>query len=235
MLYYISMQRKLPMTPRTRLRRQPSRGVFDRAVVETILDEGIVCHLGFIHHGFPVVLPTLYARVGDIVYVHGSTASRLLRTLADGCDACLTVTLLDGLVLARSAFHHSANYRSVVVFGRARRVDSHVEKLAALEAFSEHVVPGRWTDVRPPSTRELRATTVLLLPLDEASAKIRSGPPIDEEDDYARPVWAGVIPLRLTAGVAETDNHVPAEVAVPNYALHYKRARAEPAASVRRR
>jgi hypothetical protein len=147
----------------------------------------------------------------------------MLRTLADGGEACLVVTLLDGLVLARSAFHHSANYRSVVIFGQARRVDDMAEKLAALKAFSEHILRGRWADVRPPSPHELKATTVLALPTDEVSAKIRSGPPLDEEDDYARDVWAGVIPFRLATSEPETDPRVPASIAIPHYALDYKR------------
>jgi nitroimidazol reductase NimA-like FMN-containing flavoprotein (pyridoxamine 5'-phosphate oxidase superfamily) len=210
-------------TTRTRVRRIPERGVYDRAVIDAILDEGLLCHVGFVHDGQPVVIPTLYARVGDVVYVHGSAASRMLRTLSNESDVCLTVTLLDGLVLARSAFHHSANYRSVVVFGLARRVDDAAEKLAALEAFAEHVAPGRWADVRRPTALELKATTVLALPLLEASAKVRSGPPIDDDEDYARDTWAGVIPLQLAAGLPETDARAPAGVAVPGYALEYRR------------
>jgi nitroimidazol reductase NimA-like FMN-containing flavoprotein (pyridoxamine 5'-phosphate oxidase superfamily) len=210
-------------TTRTRVRRIPERGIYDRAAIEAILDEGLFCHVGFIHDGLPVVIPTLYARVGDVVYVHGSSASRTLRTLSTECDVCLTVTLLDGLVLARSAFHHSANYRSVVIFGRARLVDDAAEKLAALEAFAEHVAPGRWADVRPPTGLELKATKVLALPLVEASAKVRSGPPIDDEEDYARDTWAGIIPLHLAAGAPETDARVPTGVTVPDYALEYRR------------
>ena len=209
-------------TKRTRVRRLPARGVYERPAIDAILDEGLVCHLGFVHEGHPVVIPTLYARMGDAVYVHGSAASRMLRTLARGFDACLTVTLLDGLVLARSAFHHSANYRSAVVFGRARRVDEHAEKLAALEAFAEHVVPGRWADVRPPSARELKATTVLALPLEEASAKVRTGPPVDEDEDYGLDVWAGVIPLGVVAGEPEPDGRVRPGVAVPACARAYR-------------
>lgn len=215
-LYYNSMP-----TPRTRVRRLPKRGAYDRPTIDAILDEGLICHLGFVHDGHPVVIPTLYARVEDVVYVHGSAASRMLRTLADGLDACLTVTLLDGLVLARSAFHHSANYRSVIVFGRARRLDERSEKLAALEAFSEHVAPGRWAEVRAPNEQELKATTVLALPLDEASAKVRTGPPVDDEEDYALDVWAGVIPLRLAAGVPEADARVRPGVPAPAYASRW--------------
>ena len=214
---------ELGPTSRTRVRRLPARGIYDRATIEGILDEGVVCHVGFVDDGRPVVIPTLYARVGDVVYIHGSAASRMLRTIGAGCHICLTVTLLDGLVLARSAFHHSANYRSVVVFGKARHVDDHAEKLAALEAFAEHAVPGRWVDVRPPSARELKATTVLALPLQEASAKVRTGPPTDEDEDYIRETWAGVIPLRLAASAPQTDPRVQPGVTVPPYALHYKR------------
>jgi uncharacterized protein len=209
-------------TPRTRVRRLPKRGVYDRDTIDAILDEGLVCHVGFVHDHQPVVIPTLYARVGDVVYFHGSAASRMLRTLADGVEACLTVTLIDGLVLARSAFHHSANYRSAVVFGRARLIEDRAEKLAALEAFAERAVPGRWAEVRPPTAKELKATTVLSLPLDEASAKIRSGPPVDDEEDYALDIWAGVIPLRLVAGEPVPDARLPAGVAVPEYARSFR-------------
>jgi uncharacterized protein len=213
-------------TTRTRVRRIPERGVYDRAVIEAILDEGLLCHVGFVHDGQPVVIPTLYARVGDVVYVHGSAASRTLRMLAGGSDVCLTVTLLDGLVLARSAFHHSANYRSVLIFGRARLVEDADEKLTALEAFAEHVAHGRWADVRPPTPLELKATKVLALPLVEASAKVRTGPPIDDDEDYALDTWAGVVPLALAAGEPETDSRVPKGIAVPGYARDYRRPRA---------
>ena len=197
--------------------------MFDRAAINSILDEGLFCHVAFVDAGSPVVLPTLYARDGDVVYVHGSTASRMLRALATGVDVCLTVTLLDGLVLARSSFHHSANYRSVVVFGRATPVEGDAEKVAALHALSEHVVPGRWDDVRHPNARELRATTVLALPLDEASAKVRSGPPVDDEDDYRLSVWAGVIPFRLTSSPPEPDPRLSRGTSTPSYASHYLR------------
>jgi uncharacterized protein len=203
---------------RTRVRRLPDRGVYDRAEIDAILDEGLVCHLGFVHEGSPYVIPTLYARVGDEVYVHGSAASRTLRTLRGGVDACLTVTLIDGIVLARSIFHHSVNYRSVVVLGRAVEVDGRDEKLRALEAFSQRVLPGRWADVRPPSEQELKATRVLRLPLDEASAKVRTGPPKDEEEDYALAVWAGVIPLALVAGEPQPDARLVPGVDPPAWA-----------------
>lgn len=190
---------------RTRVRREPERGVYDRVAVDAILDEGLVCHLGFVHEGHPFVIPTLYARVGDEIFVHGSSASRMLRTLSGGVDACLTVTLVDGIVLARSIFNHSVNYRSVVVLGRLTEVAEPAEKLRALEVFSDRLVPGRWAEVRLPSPTELKATAILRLPLSEASAKVRTGPPHDDEDDLAVPVWAGVIPLRIEAGEPEPE------------------------------
>src|SRR5438067_6502370 len=169
---------------RTRVVREPQRGAYDRAQIDAILDAGLVCHLGFVHDGHPFVIPTLYGRVGDEVYVHGSSASRMLRTLKGGVDACLTVTLVDGLVLARSIFNHSINYRSVVVLGRAVEVDDPDEKVRALEAFGERILPGRWVEVRPPTSQELKATSILRLPLDEASAKVREGPLNDAAADY---------------------------------------------------
>src|SRR6266478_6802302 len=171
-------------TERTTLKRLPKRGVYDRDLVYQILDEGFVCHVGFAVDGRPFVIPTGYARVGDSLIIHGSQASRMLRTLGQGIDVCVTVTLIDGLVLARSAFHHSMNYRSVVVFGRATVVEGSDAKIAALRALSEHMIPGRWDDVRAPNERELQQTTVLSLPLTEASAKVRCGPPLDDEEDY---------------------------------------------------
>jgi uncharacterized protein len=189
---------------RTRVRREPQRGRYDRDTIDAILDAGLVCHLGFVHDGQPFVIPTLYARVGDEVFVHGSAASRMLRGLAGGLDACLTVTLVDGLVLARSVFNHSVNYRSVVVLGRAAPVGED-EKLRALEAFTDRLLPGRWAEVRPPTPAELKATSILRLPLAEASAKVREGPPKDDEDDYGWPVWAGVIPLESRAGEPVPD------------------------------
>jgi nitroimidazol reductase NimA-like FMN-containing flavoprotein (pyridoxamine 5'-phosphate oxidase superfamily) len=212
-----------PETDRTKLKRLPKRGHFDRETVYSILDEGFICHIGFVLDGQPFVIPTGYARAGDELYIHGSQASRMLRNLAGGVDACLTVTLLDGLVLARSAFHHSMNYRSVLVFGRATIVDEPSEKMAALLALSEHIIRGRWADVREPSDSEMKQTTVLCLPLAEASAKIRTGPPFDDEEDYALPIWAGVVPLKLVAGEPIKDPLLPAEIPVPEYAANYKR------------
>jgi nitroimidazol reductase NimA-like FMN-containing flavoprotein (pyridoxamine 5'-phosphate oxidase superfamily) len=192
-------------TARTTLRRLPKRGSFERQTAYDILDEGFVCHVAFVSDGQPFVIPTAYGRVGDRLYLHGARASRMLKALGAGADVCVNVTLVDGLVLARSAFHHSINYRSVVVFGRARVVESVEEKTAALLAFMEHVVPGRWDEVREPTKQELDATLVLSLSLDEASAKVRTGPPIDDEKDYELPIWAGVLPLRVSAGEAVAD------------------------------
>ena len=212
-----------PQTDRTKLKRLPKRGHFDRETVNAILDEGFICHVGFVVDGQPFVVPTGYARVDDKLYIHGSQASRMLRSLAGGLDACVTVTIVDGLVLARSAFHHSMNYRSVLVFGRATLVDEPKEKYEALVALSEHIVPGRWADVREPNEQEMKQTTVLCLPLEEASAKIRTGPPLDDEEDYALPMWAGVVPLKLTAGEPINDPRLPDEIPVPDYAANYKR------------
>jgi nitroimidazol reductase NimA-like FMN-containing flavoprotein (pyridoxamine 5'-phosphate oxidase superfamily) len=195
---------------RNRVRRHPERGVYER--------EAIAAILGFVVDGQPLVIPTIHARVGDVLYLHGSTASRMLRTLGEGVDVCVTATLLDGLVLARSVYNHSMNYRSAVVLGRARAVTDPEEKLAALETIVEHVVPGRWRDARLPNKKELAATSVLALGLDEASAKVRSGPPKDFDDDVELPIWAGVIPLSLVAGLAETDASVPDGVPLPPYA-----------------
>ena len=212
-------------TERTTLKRLPKRAVYDRELVYGILDEAFICHVGFVVDGRPFVIPTGYARVDDQLFIHGSQASRMLRTLADGIDVCVTVTLLDGLVLARSAFHHSMNYRSVVIFGHAASVEDKDAKLAALFAFSEHVVPGRWNEVREPTEQELKATTVLSLPLDEVSAKVRTGPPLDDDDDYSLPVWAGVVPLQLVAGRPVSDPRLPANIEPPAYAVNYKRER----------
>ena len=214
---------EFPQTQRTTLKRLPKRGVYDRELVYQILDEGLICHVGFAVEGQPFVIPTGYARVNDQLYIHGSQASRMLRTLSEGIAVCVTVTLLDGLVLARSAFHHSMNYRSVVIFGRASVVEETEAKLAALRAFSEHVIPGRWDEVRWPNDQELKATTVLSLPLAEASAKVRTGPPLDDEEDYELKVWAGVIPLRLVADVPINDPRLNHEIELPRYVTDYSR------------
>jgi hypothetical protein len=210
-------------TERTQVRRLPARGAYDSETVFKILDEGFVCHIGFVVDGQPYVIPTGYARAGDTLYVHGSPASRMLRTLSGGVSVCVTVTLLDGLVLARSAFHHSMNYRSVVILGHAKVVDGREEKLRALEAFTEQVIHGRWKDVRHPSESELKATLVLALPLAEVSAKVRTGPPKDDEGDYQLPIWAGVLPLPLTPGVPEADPRLVPGVQMPGYVRNYSR------------
>jgi uncharacterized protein len=205
----------------TRVRRHPERGVYDRDAIAAILDEALFCHVGFVDDGHPFVIPTIHARVGNLVYLHGSPASRMLRTLAGGVEVCVTATLLDGLVLARSVYKHSMNYRSAVVLGRALVVDDRDEKLTALEAIVEHVVPGRWQDARRPNEQELAGNFVLALPLAEASAKVRSGPPSDFEDDLDLPVWAGVLPMRLMPGAAETEARVPPGVSLPAYVARY--------------
>jgi uncharacterized protein len=212
-------------TGRTTLKRLPKRGEYDRAIVYGILDEAFVCHVGFIVDEKPVVIPTSFARIGDDLYVHGSAASRMLRSLGEGIDVCVTVTLVDGLVLARSAFHHSINYRSVVIFGRASVVEDRDEKFNVLHAFTDHIVPTRWEEVRQPTENELEATLVLKVPLVEASAKVRTGPPIDDEEDYRLPVWAGVVPLKLTAAPPVGDDRLPADVETPSYLRNYDRRR----------
>src|SRR5205085_308388 len=218
------MERFTP-TERSAIKRLPQRGRYERATVKEILDEGFVCHVGFVLDGQPFVIPTGYARVEDVLYVHGARASRMLKALSDGVQVCVTVTIVDGLVLARSAFHHSMNYRSVVVFGRARAVTDKAEKLTALRALTEHIAPGRWAETRQPNRQELNATTVLAVPLVEASAKVRTGPPVDDEEDYALAVWAGELPLRLTASAPVADPRLPAGVAPPPHVRDYERAR----------
>lgn len=202
-------------TPRTTVKRLAKRGHYDAETIHAILDEALICHVGFVVDGAPVVIPTIHWRDGDTLYVHGSAASRMLRSLRDGVQACVTVTLLDGLVLARSAFHHSMNYRSAVIFGTARPVTKDAEKRRALDALVEHVVRGRKAEVRRPSEPELKQTLVLALPIDEASAKIRTGGAVDDEEDYTLPVWAGVIPARLTFGDPIRDDR--SDAALPRY------------------
>lgn len=217
------MNDQVTETERTRLKRLPKRGAFDRETIYAILDEAFICHVGFVVDGQPYVIPTGFARVGGDLYIHGSAASRMLRHLSGGVDVCVTVTLVDGLVLARSAFHHSINYRSVVVLGNAILVDDAAEKNAALEALTEHIVPGRWADVRWPNELELKATSVLKLPINEASAKVRTGGPIDDEEDYALDVWAGVLPLTLETGSPVPDDRISAEIPVPTNITGYHR------------
>jgi uncharacterized protein len=208
-------------TQHTKVKRHPERGAYDRATIDSILDEALICHIGFVVDGRPFVIPTIHARDGDNLYIHGSPGSRMLRRTKEGVDICVTVTLLDGLVLARSVYNHSMNYRSVVVLGRAREVTDQEEKLRAMQRVVEHVVPGRWDDARRPNDGELKGTTILSLPLDEASAKIRSGPPTDDDADLELPVWAGVIPLGIESSKPLPDAGV--DSAPPAYAAEYER------------
>src|SRR5271169_4647565 len=203
---------------RTRLVREPDRAVYDRAAAYQILDEGFICHVGFVVEGQPFVIPTSYGRVGDSLYIHGSAASRMLRRVDEGVAVCVTVTLLDGLVLARSIFNHSMNYRSVVILGTARAVNDPKEKLEALRLLSEHILPGRWVESRQPNERELKATSILQLPIEEFSAKVRQGPAIDDEDDYSFATWAGVVPLTLVAGEPIDDARLISGLKAPEYA-----------------
>jgi nitroimidazol reductase NimA-like FMN-containing flavoprotein (pyridoxamine 5'-phosphate oxidase superfamily) len=213
-----------PASDRVRLRRKRERGSHDREVIDAILDEALIAHLGIAaEDGQPIVTPTLHARRGDVVYCHGSAASRTLRALATGAPACLTVTLLDALVLARAAMHHSANYRSVMLLGQATLVQEPAEKLMALEAIVEHIVPGRWPEVRWPNESEMKATSVLALPIEEASAKVRTGPPLDDEEDYELHVWAGVIPFANDRLEPEPDPRLGTDIAVPGYVTGYRR------------
>ncbi len=214
-----------PQTPtaRTRVIREADRGMYDRETVYRILDEGFLCHAGFVVDGQPFVIPTSYGRKDSSLYIHGSAASRMLRQMKDGVPVCITVTLLEGLVLARSIFNHSMNYRSVVILGKATLVDDPDEKLAALRTLSEHILPGRWEDSRQPNERELKATSVLRVPIEEFSAKVRQGPPIDDEEDYSFPTWAGVVPLEIVAGAPIDDARLLPGTKIPQYARHYGR------------
>ena len=212
-----------PPSERTRVRRLPERGVYDRDAIDAILDEALICHLAYVLDGGPRVIPTIHARVGDTLYIHGSNASRTLRAAKEGTPVAAEVTLLDGLVLARSAFHHSMNYRSVVVYGRAREVSDPEEKWEAQRALVDHVVHGRAADARMPNQRELDQTTILAIPIEEASAKVRTGPPKDDEEDYALPIWAGVLPFRVIPGEPEPDPKLAPGVEPPGYLTRYSR------------
>ena len=216
------MTQSFPPTARTRITREPQLAVYDREVANRILDEGFLCHVGFSMDDQPYVIPTSYGRSGDELFIHGSAASRMLKRLTEGVAVCVTVTLLDGLVLARSVFNHSMNYRSVVILGTATAVPES-EKLAALRVLSEHIIPGRWAEARLPNERELRATTVLRLPITECSAKVRTGPPIDDEEDYGFPTWAGVIPLETVARPGIPDARLKQNAVAPRYAKNYVR------------
>src|SRR5579871_6089755 len=210
-------------TTRTRVVREPHRAVYDRETAYRILDEGFICHVGFAVDGQPFVIPTSYGRKNANLYIHGSAASRMLRQMKDGVAVCVTVTLLDGLVLARSVFNHSMNYRSVVILGKATLIEDPAEKLAVLRVLSEHILPGRWDDVRQPNERELKQTSVLKVPIQEFSAKVRSGPPIDDAEDYSFPTWAGVVPLEMKPGEPISDPKLEAARDVPEYAKTYRR------------
>jgi nitroimidazol reductase NimA-like FMN-containing flavoprotein (pyridoxamine 5'-phosphate oxidase superfamily) len=213
-----------PPSSRTRVRRHPERAAYDRATIDAILDESLICHVAWVApDGAPRIIPTIHVRDGDLLYIHGSEASRTLRGLRTGIECCVEVTLLDGLVLARSTPMHSMNYRSVVVFGTAREVTDHVEKDRAQRALVEHVIPGRTAEVRMPNAKELKETTILALPLDEASAKVRTGDPKDPEEDLDLPVWAGVLPLRIVAGEPEPSADLRGDVAPPAYVTGYAR------------
>src|SRR5271170_5130202 len=219
----VALPEIIPPTERTRVVREPHRGSHDRDAIYKILDEGFVCHVGFSVDAQPYVIPTMFARVGDTVYFHGSAASRMLRNLSEGLAVCLTVTLADGLVLARSVFNHSMNYRSVVALGKATLIDQPEEKLAALRAFTEKILPGRWNEARQPNEKELKATSILRLPLTEVSAKVRVGPVEDDAPDYALPIWAGVIPLRVVAGAPIRDERCDLGIPLPAYVARYHR------------
>jgi nitroimidazol reductase NimA-like FMN-containing flavoprotein (pyridoxamine 5'-phosphate oxidase superfamily) len=208
-------------TPRTRVVREPQRAVYDRGAVNQILDEALFCHVGFVADGQPFVIPMSFGRDGDMLYIHGSAASRMVRNLDQGAPVCITVTLVDGLVLARSVFNHSMNYRSVVILGTATLVDDPAEKLSALRAISEHILPHRWDDSRQPKEKELKATSVLRLPISEFSAKVRVGPPVDDEEDYSFPTWAGVIPLEMNSGTPIRDERCKQEL--PAYLNNHSR------------
>ncbi len=204
-----------PKTDRNRVRRKPQRGDYQKETIYQIIDEAPICHVGFVVDGQPYVIPTLHARQGDVLFLHGAPASRLLKVIETGAEVCITMTLVDGIVLARSAFHHSINYRSALLFGRGAIVTEPGQKMAALAAITEHIAPGRWSEVRQPSQQELDATTVVAVPIASASAKIRSGPPLDDEVDYELPIWAGVLPLTLVSGAPEPDPRLPADIPLP--------------------
>ncbi len=210
-------------TPRTEVRRLSERGVYDRDVIDAVLDEALICHVGFVYDGGPIVIPTIHARIGDTLYLHGSPASRMLRSMRAGDEICVTATIVDGVVLARAPFHSSLNYRSVVLFGEPRIVDDTDEKGYAFEALTEHVAPGRWEDSRLPNLKEEKGTLVAALPIGEASAKVRTGPPQDDEEDYGLPIWAGVIPLSITSGTPQPDPRLHPGVKPPPYVTGYGR------------
>lgn len=212
----------VPPSDRATVKRLSQRGVYDRAAIHQILDEGLICHVGFTVHGQPHVIPTIYVRVGERICIHGSPVSRMLNVLREGADTCVTIALVDGLVLARSAFHHSMNYRSVVLFGKASAVEDPERKAEVLRALSEHLIPGRWDAVREPTEQELKQTLVVAIPIEEASAKVRTGPPVDDEADYALPVWAGVIPLGITSRAPVPDPKLWPGIEPPEHVVRYQ-------------
>lgn len=213
----------LPPTPRTEVRRIAERGVYDRAVINAILDEALICYVALNHNGRPAVVPTVHARLGDTLYIHGSPASRMLRQMKSGAEICVTTAIIDGLVVARTPFHNSMNYRSVIVYGSPRFVDDPEEKMAALAAITEHIIPGRWVDSRPPNDKELSSTLIMAVTLDEASAKVRVGGPKDEPEDYDLPFWAGVVPVAQVYGEPIVADDLRVTVAVPGYLTGYHR------------
>lgn len=213
-----------PKTARNQVRRHPERGRYDAAEIYPIVDAALICHVGFVLDGQPYVIPTLHARQGDSILLHGARASRMLQQIAAGGELCITVTLLDGIVLARSIFSHSVNYRSALLFGRGHLIEDTDEQMRALAAFTERLLPGRWDDTRPPSPAELRQTTIVEVPIASASAKVRSGPPKDNADDLDLPVWAGVLPLYQAAGAPVPDPQLAPETALPAYILGYGKA-----------
>ncbi len=212
-----------PQTQKTRIHRLPKRGHYDRETIYQIIDEALICHVGFVENGQPFVIPTNFARVEDTIILHGAPASRMLKHIAAGNPVCIETTIVDGLVLARSVFHHSVNYRSVVLFGTGRLLEDDQEKMAALKAVVEHLIPGRWSEARLPNPKELDATLVVSIKIDEASAKLRTGLPGDDEEDYALPLWAGVLPLQILPQAPIRDERLPAETPVPAYVASYKR------------
>jgi hypothetical protein len=213
----------LQVSQRSKLRRIPKRGSQERELIYSILDEALIAHVGFVTQNQPFVIPMAYGREGDRLYLHGSPISRLMKTLAQGVDVCFTVTILDALVVARSLFHHSMNYRSVVLFGKATLVTSEDEKMQALKAFTEHMIPGRWQEARIPNAGELKGTTVLSLPIEEGSAKMRTGQPLDDTQDYSLPIWAGELPLKLTPGMPIADPQLTSGIEVPENIANYRR------------
>ena len=220
-IYNNQTSQQLTPTQRTQIKRLPKRANYETQTIYNILDEALICHIGFTVNNQPYIIPTTYGRVEDKLYIHGSPASRMLRSLNQGIEVCVTVTLLDGLVLARSAFHHSMNYRSVVIFGTATLINNTEEKMEALRAFTEHIIPKRWQEIRQPSKQELQGTMVLSLPLTEASAKVRTGNPVDDETDYDLPVWAGVLPLQMLPGKAIADDRLIEGIEIPDYVQNY--------------